>query len=271
MDFLWKSPDYQLLSVEDDEKSTLVLTRDLPNKSRKNSWRFYLLTLLPWVLTLFFASVALVEHLSRTQVSSLGSYSTGWKTDFAAARPHIKIEQVRFNGGTAFDDDGKAFIPHPEPIDYEGDGPKVDQAWDELTGGRYVRITEEEAHEAWGEDISPFWERRAESYVAGFDMFHSLHCLNRIRQLTPEDLIRIKTNHNDLAHHKHCLSQIRQYIMCSGDMSVVPTRYYPGIEHNYIDSDVFHTCRKFEDLRSWVWERYNGSLAVPAMGQRAQT
>ena len=33
--------------------------------------------------------------------------------------------------------------------------------------GRYVRITEEEAHEAWGEDISPFWERRANAYVAG--------------------------------------------------------------------------------------------------------
>ena len=53
----------------------------------------------------------------------------------AAARPHIKIEQVRFNGGIAFDDDGKAFIPHPEPIDYEGSGPDVDHAWDVLTGG----------------------------------------------------------------------------------------------------------------------------------------
>lgn len=115
------------------------------------------------------------------------------KRVIAAARPHIKIEQVRFNGGTAFDDDGKAFIPHPEPIDYEGSGPDVDHAWDVLTGGswtifslqkspkqiarsdlilfknvgRYVRITEEEAHEAWGEDISPFWERRANAYVAG--------------------------------------------------------------------------------------------------------
>lgn len=56
-------------------------------------------------------------------------------TRTAAARPHIKIEQVRFNGGTAFDDDGNAFIPNPEPIDYEGQGPEVDHAWDVLTGG----------------------------------------------------------------------------------------------------------------------------------------
>jgi hypothetical protein len=40
---------------------------------------------------------------------------------------------IQINGGTAFDHDGKAFIPHPEPIDYEGDGPEVDQARDELT------------------------------------------------------------------------------------------------------------------------------------------
>jgi hypothetical protein len=39
-------PKYQLLNVEDDEKSKLVLTRDLPNKSKKNAWRFYLSTLL---------------------------------------------------------------------------------------------------------------------------------------------------------------------------------------------------------------------------------
>jgi hypothetical protein len=52
-----------------------------------------------------------------------------------AVRPQIKVEQVRFNGATAFDDDGKAFIPHPELIDYEGDGPEIDQAWDEVTEG----------------------------------------------------------------------------------------------------------------------------------------
>ena len=39
-------PKYQLLNVEDDEKSKLVLTRDLPNRSKKNAWIFYLSTLL---------------------------------------------------------------------------------------------------------------------------------------------------------------------------------------------------------------------------------
>ena len=81
MEFLRKSPSYKALNDEDDEKSVLSPMRDLPNKK---PWRFYISTLLPWALTLFFASISLVEHLSRTQVSSLGSYSTGWKTDFGA-------------------------------------------------------------------------------------------------------------------------------------------------------------------------------------------
>ena len=62
-------------------------------------------------------------------VSDISLYS------IAAARPYIKVEQVRFNGGSAFDDDGEAYIPHPEPMNYEDEGPEVDLAWDRLSQG----------------------------------------------------------------------------------------------------------------------------------------
>jgi len=51
-------------------------------------------------------------------------------------------------------------------------------------------------------------------------------------------------------------------IQCYGDITPIPSRYYPGIGQNYIDSDQVHTCRNFGRLRTWVSERYNGSLAV---------
>jgi len=261
MKLLWRSPYDKLLDDENDEISKSSPIRD---ETSKVIWRSYFVLLLPWVLTLFFASIALIEHLSQTQVSSLGSYSTGWETDLAAARPYIKTEQVRFTGAPAFDENGQSYTPHPGPTEYNGEGSEIDQAWEELTKGRYIRITEEEAHDAWGEDISAFWEPMANSYVAGLDMFHTLHCVNRLRKLTHEDLTEIKNNHNARAHHYHCLTQIRQYVMCAGDLTVVPTRHYPGIGRNYIDSDVVHTCRNFEALRGWLWERYNGSLAVEA-------
>ena len=50
--------------------------------------------------------------------------------------------------------------------------------------------------------------------------------------------------------------------MCSGDMTLIPTRYSRFLGHNYVESDVEHTCRAFEPIRDWVRERYNGTLAV---------
>ena len=50
--------------------------------------------------------------------------------------------------------------------------------------------------------------------------------------------------------------------MCSGDMTVIPTRYNKLRNKSYVESDVTHTCRNFELLREFVKERFNGSLAV---------
>lgn len=62
----------------------------------------------------------------------------------------------------------------------------------------------------------------------------------------------------------HCINHLRQMIMCNADITPIPTRWYGGINQNYIDSNRPHTCRNFGKLRAWVSERYNGSLAVPS-------
>ena len=36
-----------------------------------------------------------------------------------------------------------------------------------ITPGRYVLITEDEAHAAWGQDIDDFWDDKRGGYVAG--------------------------------------------------------------------------------------------------------
>jgi hypothetical protein len=50
--------------------------------------------------------------------------------------------------------------------------------------------------------------------------------------------------------------------MCAGDMTPIPTKFYPGLGRNYVDSDVLHTCRKFEPLQNWVLDRYSGLGAI---------
>ena len=94
------------------------------------------------------------------------------------------------------------------------------------------------------------------------DMFHTLHCLNRLRKAFHPDYYPEDDHPNHRMHRDHCFEQIRQYIQCSGDMTPVPTVYNEIRGSNYVDSDVKHTCRNFESMREWVGERYNGSTAV---------
>ncbi|KAM0803873.1 hypothetical protein BDR22DRAFT_796853, partial [Usnea florida] len=61
--------------------------------------------------------------------------------------------------------------------------------------------------------------------------------------------------HTHALHQNHCIEQLRQYIMCAGDMTPIPTKYYEALRRNYVASDVRHTCRNFERLRSWAVER----------------
>jgi hypothetical protein len=105
-------------------------------------------------------------------------------------------------------------------------------------------------------------------------MFHNLHCVvsslwitacfclshveqNRVRQfLYPESYPEIVQRNDHEVHRNHCLEQIRQYVMCAGDLSPVPTKYYTGLGRNYVDSDIPHTCRNFESIQKWMWNRY---------------
>jgi hypothetical protein len=47
--------------------------------------------------------------------------------------------------------------------------------------------------------------------------------------MAPETLASTLSAHNSAMHYRHCFSQIRQYIMCAGDMTPIPTKYYPAI------------------------------------------
>ena len=133
------------------------------------------------------------------------------------------------------------------------------------------------------------------------DMFHTLHCLvctctshchshlsekTTLQEINNPNPIRTSislkqdnirkalhpeyygpAHNNDTnfhLHQNHCIEQLRQYIMCSGDMTPIPTRYYTALGRNYVDSDVPHTCRNFEKLQKWMVRRYEGVEAVKA-------
>lgn len=61
----------------------------------------------------------------------------------------------------------------------------------------------------------------------------------------------------------HCLNHLRQMILCQGDLTPIPSKYYKGITDNYIFGDIPHTCRNWDSIREFITDRFNGSSAVP--------
>lgn len=251
-------------SDDDAEGGPFLPQSDEPPASQLRIWPY----VLPWLAsTITLAGLCLYLYLqSLPYTEERYSFSRGWKTDFGPSRSAIEIEEVIFTGSPTFAENGTYYVPHPSPINYTADpSPELDRAWDELTWGRYIVVTEQEARDAFEEqygDIEQFWSPLRGGYITGFDMFHTLHCLNRIRMRFYPEYYPYEDRHVHRVHHLHCLEQIRQYIMCSGDMTPIPTKYNRGRKHSYVDSDVAHTCRNFNVLREWLSARYNGSLAV---------
>lgn len=60
---------------------------------------------------------------------------------------------------------------------------------------------------------------------------------------------------------EHCLDVLRQSIQCYGSTTLIPTKFFEGLERNYIDSDQLHVCRDFNYLREFATSRARGHEA----------
>ncbi|KAH7346266.1 hypothetical protein BKA65DRAFT_399045 [Rhexocercosporidium sp. MPI-PUGE-AT-0058] len=190
---------------------------------------------------------------------------------------NIQLAQVKFGTPVDFKEDGhEILVTSIEDATYVGaPSQAIDDAWTQLLWGRYFSISESEAKELWGNDYEAYWDHDKSGYTAGFDMFHQLHCLNQIRQALHRDYYPETAIHGEVKKRgrtcakilgkylEHCINHIRQSLMCWGSTAVTPIKFFPGYGHGYVKSDAMHTCRKFEPIREFVSERFNGSLHVP--------
>ncbi|KAH8882203.1 hypothetical protein GQ53DRAFT_701340 [Thozetella sp. PMI_491] len=239
----------------------------VPRFARRKYWPLLerLWSILPWFLAIFFASLSAFLLLERDHSTGrYGSYEDGFDSDMIPAS-QIPLEQVRFKGSPHFTSNGTGWLdpmdedaPWPENMVLFGPpSPEVDDNWARLIGSRYFSISDEEATRAWGEDRYAYVEKRFGGYSAGLEVFHTLHCVNALRKSLYPDYYHAKHPHGPF-HLEHCLDALRQTIQCYGSTTLIPTRYWPGLHHNYIDSDQVHTCRSFSFLRDFVTSREPG-------------
>ncbi|OQV05015.1 hypothetical protein CLAIMM_09819 [Cladophialophora immunda] len=145
---------------------------------------------------------------------------------------------------------------------YQGPpSPEIDANWDDLYNfGSTMLNTYEAAHlpnKTW-----PIVQEPG-NYIAVIDVFHHLHCLNMIRKaLHPEyyvphdwsDAIQEDNLLGEL-HLDHCVDSIRQSLMCMSDVSVIPWQWDTSDSTSKPVGNIVHTCRNFDAIRSWVYDR----------------
>ncbi|KAI0112531.1 hypothetical protein GGR51DRAFT_507383 [Nemania sp. FL0031] len=197
------------------------------------------------------------------------SYERGFHTDLDAIKNEIELVQYEFGGGVEVDEEGN-FATDLRGQNYVGHPSKeVDDAWRFIEEGLNVDL-----HGADGEMANTFQWPDNGAYFTGLEVFHSLHCLNRLRQaLYPEVYSHIFTDPDGPHmedHVGHCINHLRQSIQCHSDLT--PMQWVQAGNKIILSTKTRHTCRNFEKIHAWASSRRtnfdelesvaNGSLYV---------
>ncbi|KAJ7638072.1 hypothetical protein B0H17DRAFT_1106337 [Mycena rosella] len=113
--------------------------------------------------------------------------------------------------------------------------PTLDKMWTDLYNTGLSRITKEEPARLPNKTSAIPGDD--DHYIVSLDVFHSLHCLNKIRMAV-----------------SHCMEWIRQAVTCSGDTSLVVWQWHDASNFSRPRANVAHTCRKFDKLQDWAKE-----------------
>jgi hypothetical protein len=175
---------------------------------------------------------------------------------------------VKFTGNLYYDANHTLHRSvEPDEPQYVGDpSPEIDKNWENLIHDRYVAFA--------GSDDSPGSSLRDESfqnphrggmYRIGVDVFHTLHCINKIRMALDRDHYHDdlrEGEHNTRLHVDHCLDYIRQMIQCKADLTPLPVYFSTGGNQTIPDFERVHICRNIWEVRRWADEQEEHALKM---------
>ncbi|KIM85848.1 hypothetical protein PILCRDRAFT_347779 [Piloderma croceum F 1598] len=125
-----------------------------------------------------------------------------------------------------------------------------DQAWRDLYKFGVSRIPKSQAALMVNRTIAIPGDEG--NYVVILNVFHDLHCLNKIRQALHPDYYNQSHVTNGFDHIDHCISSIRQSLMCSADVTPMVWTWDEEAQRTFPRSDTLHSCRNFEKIREWA-------------------
>lgn len=192
---------------------------------------------------------------------------TFWPTDLDSMKPVVEYETIEYTGSLLYNTTSQRVYRNVSVDDIQFVGPpkpEIDAAWDKLLKDEWPVLTDEEA-----EPFLPELRRLPNDNRYHFepDMFHSLHCLNALRQALDKDYYRklpefkahdvsqfLKQDDFDRIHMDHCIDRIRQALQCHGDLSPSPMYSWDGFILA-LGRGSQHTCRKWQPIRDWATNR----------------
>lgn len=121
-----------------------------------------------------------------------------------------------------------------------------------------------------------------EGYRVGLEVFHQLHCINLLRQVTYKDYyvelgngnfaggdeeLQIHTGqYTETIHYllltsiDHCLEILRMNVQCNADVGVFTFYLLEGDPLPWPELNSWHQCRNFDAVRDWALENSVGNM-----------
>ncbi|KAL4928133.1 oxidase ustYa family protein [Aspergillus undulatus] len=136
-----------------------------------------------------------------------------------------------------------------------------DKAWEDLYNYGIIKIPKSDAAQLVNHTL-PLSSEPGQ-YVVEIDVFHQLHCLHHLHKKAWGHQMGVNKSSPDEVsafwdHLDHCSESLRQSLMCSSDVSTINWVWSDEQHRWQADGRVAHTCRDFEAIRGWAFERTAG-------------
>jgi Mycotoxin biosynthesis protein UstYa len=100
-------------------------------------------------------------------------------------------------------------------------------------------------------------ELGSEAYMAHFDVFHQIHCLNALRKTAFKDYPNYPTKPHDhrpelkYIHLAHCVDILVQNLMCQPNVDLITYNWVETQSIPVADFNIKHQCRNWDVIAAW--------------------
>jgi hypothetical protein len=237
--------DSTLLEDEEDHREPE------PRSRFSGKWMWLVHAVLLLLSFTMFMSAMFTKASTLEHVRKFSAYSP--------AAEAVHYERVKFNATMG------------EGSPYVGKGAEVDKAWHAISYDIGDQVITDEELEIIGMPMTHLRAKHpktgVEGYRVGLEVFHQLHCINLLRQVTYKDHYVELGNGNFAGgdeelqmHTDHCLEILRMNVQCNADVGVFTFYLMDGDPLPWPELNSYHQCRNFNAVRDWALDNSVGNM-----------